>query len=145
MHVLAATKMPHRAPVVVRGAAEFVDAVGGDALTVLHVATEERLKAMEEERPEEFRFVDLVLEQIRADVGREARDAIGELALALDVKVLHGDPGPTVLDWISRNQPDYVVIGVRNRSRVGKFVFGSTAQAILLGSTVPVLSVPVAS
>lgn len=145
VHVIAATDMPGRNPLVVQGAADFADAVGSTTLTVLHVVSEGRLQTMEEERPEEFRFIDVVLDEIRADVDRETREAIGDRALALDVQVLRGEPGATVIDWIARNSPDYAIIGVRNRSRVGKFVFGSTAQAILLGSTVPVLAVPAES
>ncbi|QIV87262.1 universal stress protein [Glutamicibacter mishrai] len=34
-----------------------------------------------------------------------------------------------------------IVIGVRSRSRVGKMLMGSDAQAVILGSSIPVLSV----
>jgi len=34
-----------------------------------------------------------------------------------------------------------IVIGVRSRSRVGKMLMGSDAQAVILGARVPVLSV----
>lgn len=34
-----------------------------------------------------------------------------------------------------------IVIGVRSRSRVGKMLMGSDAQAVILGASIPVLSV----
>lgn len=38
---------------------------------------------------------------------------------------------------------DYLVLGIRSRSRVGKFIMGSDVQMILLSTPCPVLGVPI--
>lgn len=65
-------------------------------------------------------------------------------ALAGRVEVVRGDvgdPGDAVVQVAQRHDARMVVLGLRHRSAVGKLVFGSTAQRILLGATCPVLTV----
>jgi nucleotide-binding universal stress UspA family protein len=57
--------------------------------------------------------------------------------------VLLGDPSAEILHHLGEGGYDYVVVGVRNRSRVGKFLLGSVTQDVLLGSPCPVVAVPV--
>lgn len=58
-----------------------------------------------------------------------------------------GDPADTVIQVAQRLDARLIVLGLRTRTPVGKLVFGSTAQRILLDATCPVLSVkpPVAA
>lgn len=51
------------------------------------------------------------------------------------------DPADAVLDEITDNSKDRLVIGIRRRSPVGKALLGSVSQRLLLDSPVPVLSV----
>ncbi|WP_256839174.1 universal stress protein [Ornithinimicrobium faecis] len=53
-----------------------------------------------------------------------------------------GSTGEEIVDAARRLGVTAVVIGGSNRTRVGKFLMGSDAQAVLLTSPVPVLSVP---
>lgn len=52
-----------------------------------------------------------------------------------------GDPSDAVVQVAQRRAARLVVVGLRHRSPVGKMVFGSTAQRILLDATCPVLAV----
>lgn len=50
-------------------------------------------------------------------------------------------PAQTLLDEAARTNADLIVIGLRSRSRTGKFLMGSTAQTVLLGAPCNVLAV----
>ena len=50
-------------------------------------------------------------------------------------------PGEDLVQFARENGIDEVIIGVRRRSKVGKLVFGSTAQYVILNAPCPVVSV----
>lgn len=52
-----------------------------------------------------------------------------------------GDPTEEILREADRRDARYLVIGGRQRSPVGKALFGSTAQSVLLGTDRPVVTV----
>lgn len=52
-----------------------------------------------------------------------------------------GDPSDNVVQVAQRRDARLVILGLRARTPVGKLVFGSTAQRILLDATCPVLAV----
>ena len=49
--------------------------------------------------------------------------------------------GEELVEYAKRNKFDEIIIGVRRRSKVGKLMFGSTAQHVILNAPCPVLSV----
>jgi len=49
--------------------------------------------------------------------------------------------GEDIVDFANENGIDEIVIGVKSRSKVGKLLFGSTAQYVILKSSCPVTSV----
>ena len=50
-------------------------------------------------------------------------------------------PGEDIVDYAEENGIDQILIGVKNRSKVGKLIFGSTAQYVILKSPCPVTTV----
>ncbi|WP_432497723.1 universal stress protein [Kineococcus gypseus] len=82
----------------------------------------------------------------RDDHGEAARRAVAGLDPApASAEVLHRpehqEPVDALLDAVPGCGAELVVIGTRRRSPVGKFLLGSTAQRVVLGSEVPVLVV----
>ena len=51
------------------------------------------------------------------------------------------EPGDDILKFAMENSVDEIMIGIRHRSRVGKIVFGSTAQYIIFNASCPVVTV----
>lgn len=50
-------------------------------------------------------------------------------------------PGEDIVRFASEAKADEIVIGIRKKSKVGKFIFGSTAQFIILEAECPVITV----
>jgi len=51
------------------------------------------------------------------------------------------DAGDDIVNFANQKGVDEIIIGVKSRSKVGKLLFGSTAQAVILQAKCPVLSV----
>jgi nucleotide-binding universal stress UspA family protein len=65
------------------------------------------------------------------------------LGLACDTRVVVSalSAGEDIVQFAEQNSIDLIVIGVRRRSKVGKLLFGSNAQLIILTAPCPVLTV----
>jgi nucleotide-binding universal stress UspA family protein len=74
-------------------------------------------------------------------------DAVGQrfASLGLNAQIRQlpptADVAQAILDAAAEVGAEVVVIGLRRRSTVGKFVLGSTSQRILLGADCPVIAV----
>ena len=55
--------------------------------------------------------------------------------------ILGNSPGEDIVNFSRENKIDEILIGVKNRSKVGKLLFGSTAQYVILKSDCPVTAV----
>ncbi len=51
------------------------------------------------------------------------------------------DAGEDIVNFANEKGVDEIIIGVKSRSKVGKLLFGSTAQAVILQADCPVVTV----
>ena len=49
--------------------------------------------------------------------------------------------GEDLVQFADENKIDQIIIGTRRRSKVGKLLFGSVAQYVIINASCPVLSV----
>ena len=57
------------------------------------------------------------------------------------VSVCSLTPGEDLVEFANENDMNEIIIGVRKKSKVGKLVFGSTAQYVILKAPCPVVTV----
>jgi nucleotide-binding universal stress UspA family protein len=50
-------------------------------------------------------------------------------------------PGEDIIQYVKENDIQEVILGLQKRSKVGKLLFGSTAQYVILNSPCPVVTV----
>ncbi|WP_227378947.1 universal stress protein [Haladaptatus halobius] len=70
-----------------------------------------------------------------------ASDYLEERGISVSETGASGDPADEILDVARNLGADQIVVGGRKRSPVGKAVFGSVAQDVILRSPFPVLVV----
>ena len=100
-------------------------------------------------------FLDIERRSIKADEGSvpiaEVRETAEEIAEERAEAVLSsfkavgrvGDPATIISEYAEEVDARYIVLGGRKRGPIGKIMFGSTAQDILLDATAPVVVVRV--
>ena len=79
-----------------------------------------------------------------------AEASLANVKQSLEKKQIDGDthllirgltPGEDLVRFAKDNAVSEIIIGVRRRSRVGKLVFGSNAQYVILNAPCPVVTV----
>lgn len=79
-------------------------------------------------------------EQIEEVAAEIAGEQIGDTDAAVETVGLVGDPSDEIVTYADEHDASYVVVGGRKHSPVGKALFGSVSQSILLDSHQPVVS-----
>jgi len=68
---------------------------------------------------------------------------VSATGLTVDTHLLirGGSAGEDLTAFANEKRIDYIVIGIKRRSKVGKMLFGSTAQYVILKAACPVITV----
>lgn len=112
-------------------------------VVVLHVY--ERIDTVPDEAG--ATYIEDINESLPELQGRpETVETVLEELAALDVETsvheMVGEPATAIQSVAEAEDVDVVLVGVRKRSPVGKVIFGSVSQAVLLDSDRPVLIAP---
>jgi nucleotide-binding universal stress UspA family protein len=110
-----------------------------DPLVVIHVMSEDEFELQRERRQWEYN-----LDKAMEDAARIARDVA---RATLDDETWEeigrvGEPVSEILEEARRRDARYILARSRKRTPVGKAVFGSATQSLLLNADRPVVTVP---
>ena len=116
-----------------------------DTLTVLYVIPRDDYEEHKKNLQDITEFGDFTLDQEQGSAERFAREFAQGKIEDVDMDLIEplgrvGDVAEEVLTEADRIDPRYLVISGRRRSRVGKALFGDTAQEILLNANCTVVT-----
>lgn len=136
MAILAAVAGDVRPDRAVTVGSELSDAFG-DELVVLHVMADDEFERRREERQ-------YYVDEAATDAARTAGWVVGgtlddDEEVTLEGRV--GEPATVISKVAEETDAEYVVVGGRKRTPVGKAVFGSVTQSVLLNNDRPVVTV----
>ncbi|SDY11286.1 universal stress protein [Halopenitus persicus] len=125
---------------VIREAAKIASAFD-EELHVVHVLSQSRFREMEQESVEDTgKTIEMdAIREVARDVADEAASGVVEEYTPVG---LVGSADDEIVKYAKRQDASYVVLGGKRRSAVGKALFGSVTQSVLLNAPMPVLTVP---
>ncbi|WIV65919.1 universal stress protein [Natrialbaceae archaeon AArc-T1-2] len=139
MVIVAAVNETERAGAVVEEARTLADRFD-DELHVVHVLTRSEFTDIEQEQVKQTGQPagKQNVEELAADIATELAEQVTDEFTPVG---LIGDPDERIVRYAREQDARYTVIGGRKRSPIGKAVFGSTAQSVLMSSDQSVLVV----
>ncbi|WP_440771462.1 universal stress protein [Natronorubrum sp. DTA28] len=137
-------EQPDRVSAQIEAVLDLPNAADDVAVELLHVRKELEFADSDE---------DVEIGKIRSDLSVDELDELIEtLSLAVDelaeadvdttVHTATGNPAAAIVDVADKFDVDELVVGARRQSPVGKVLFGSVAQSVILDTDRPVKVVP---
>lgn len=139
MPVIVAVDRDRPETELVAEGAKLADAFG-EKLQVVHAMSRETFRSLEEQSVEETGKT-VSLDDVRAMARDIAADAIEDTDVEATAVGVVGDPEDAIVTYAENEDASYLVIGGRKRSAVGKAIFGSVTQSIIINSDIPVVTV----
>ncbi|SEH64082.1 Nucleotide-binding universal stress protein, UspA family [Halopenitus malekzadehii] len=137
--VLACVDRSQRSREVVREGAILADALGVD-LHVAHVLSKGEFVDLERESYENTGQT-IELDDMKRVAATFASEAIEDVGVEAQPVGLVGDPAHELKSYADESGASYFVVTSRRRSSVGKAIFGSVAQSLILSAELPVFLV----
>jgi nucleotide-binding universal stress UspA family protein len=136
MAILCAVDDDQFSTAVVTTAYDLAEAYD-DELLLVHVMSQKQFDARSENQPEYY------VDEGAADAANTAR-GIAERTLENSDRISTqgrvGSPAEEIIEITRRIDPRFLVLGGRKRSPVGKALFGSITQSVLLEAEVPTVT-----
>ncbi|BBO81090.1 universal stress protein [Desulfosarcina ovata subsp. sediminis] len=114
-----------------REAAQLAKAFQGDVLVVTSVAGDQQ-------------YYPKLIEPYEENL-KEAQDYMEKMGISCQIKIAYRDVdsnvGEGLAEFAKEENVDKIVVGIRNRSKLGKLFLGSKAQTLLLMAHCPVVGV----
>ncbi|WP_019156808.1 universal stress protein [Robertmurraya massiliosenegalensis] len=83
-----------------------------------------------------------------ADIGDKRKDRMKDVeriakesGVSYEIKILHGEPGPVIVDYANKNNFEIVIIGSRGLNVLQEFMLGSVSHKVAKRANCPVLIV----
>ncbi|MCH7660121.1 MAG: universal stress protein [Euryarchaeota archaeon] len=138
MVIVAAVDRSDRASAVLGEAATIAEAFG-EAVDVVHVLSREEFVSLERTNVSETGEA-VPIEGVVETAENIANEAIDEAAVDGNPIGLVGNPADEIVEYAHDQGARYIVVAGRKRSPVGKALFGSVVQSVLLSAECPVVS-----
>jgi len=139
MAIIAAVDDAEEDRPVIDEAIHLGDAVG-EPVVILHVLSQRVFRGLEQEAVEEAGRT-IEIDAIRERATAAAEDIAATADSEVDAVGLVGTPAEEILKYADEHDPSYIIIGGRRRTPIGKVLFGSVAQSVLVSATMPVVTV----
>ncbi len=127
-HILAPVDGSNRSERAIKAAIELARTLGAQ-ITGLYVTDPTYVRELDE-------GLNVRSDQMLEEFAQHAKAA----GVTYDCAAIRGDtPQAGIMEYAEANHCDVIVMGTHGRSRVGKFLLGSTAASLLADCDIPVL------